>query len=82
MHKDLVEKKKWIAEDHFLQALNFCMLLSGPGARQLATYIGCRRNRFHRHAAFQMGHDPGDHRIGICRIYMEYNDLNGVMKCI
>lgn len=40
MHKDLVEKKKWIAEDHFLQALNFCMLLPGPEVQQLATYIG------------------------------------------
>jgi len=40
MHRDLVEKKKWIAEDHFLQALNFCMLLPGPEAQQLATYIG------------------------------------------
>jgi len=40
MHKDLVEKRKWIAEDHFLQALNFCMLLPGPEAQQLATYIG------------------------------------------
>jgi chromate transporter len=40
IHKDLVEKKKWIAEDHFLQALNFCMLLPGPEAQQLATYIG------------------------------------------
>ena len=40
MHKDLVEKKKWIDEDHFLQALNFCMLLPGPEAQQLATYIG------------------------------------------
>ena len=40
MHKDLVERKKWIPEDHFLQALNFCMLLPGPEAQQLATYIG------------------------------------------
>ena len=40
MHKDLVEKKKWIDEEHFLQALNFCMLLPGPEAQQLATYIG------------------------------------------
>ena len=40
MHKDLVEKKKWIEEDHFLQALNFCMLLPGPEAQQLAIYIG------------------------------------------
>ena len=40
MHKDLVEKKRWIDEDHFLQALNFCMLLPGPEAQQLAIYIG------------------------------------------
>jgi chromate transporter len=40
MHRDLVEKKKWINEDHFLQALNFCMLLPGPEAQQLAIYIG------------------------------------------
>ncbi len=40
MHKDLVEKKKWIDDDHFLQALNFCMLLPGPEAQQLAIYIG------------------------------------------
>lgn len=40
MHKDLVEKKKWIGEDHFLQALNFCMLLPGPEAQQLTVYIG------------------------------------------
>ena len=44
MHKELVEKKKWIAEDHFLQALNFCMLLPGPEAQQLATYIGWHLN--------------------------------------
>ncbi|MBZ0154791.1 MAG: chromate efflux transporter [Alphaproteobacteria bacterium] len=40
MHRDLVEKRKWIDEDHFLQALNFCMLLPGPEAQQLAVYIG------------------------------------------
>lgn len=40
MHKDTVEKKKWMDEDHFLQALNFCMLLPGPEAQQLAIYIG------------------------------------------
>jgi len=40
MHKELVDKRKWISENHFLQALNFCMLLPGPEAQQLATYIG------------------------------------------
>jgi chromate transporter len=44
MHRDLVENKRWIAEDHFLQALNFCMLLPGPEAQQLATYIGWHLN--------------------------------------
>lgn len=40
MHTELVEKKKWINESHFLHALNFCMLLPGPEAQQLAIYIG------------------------------------------
>ena len=40
MHEELVEKKKWISEDRFLHALNYCMLLPGPEAQQLATYLG------------------------------------------
>ena len=40
MHAELVEKKKWIGEERFLHALNFCMLLPGPEATQLATYCG------------------------------------------
>jgi chromate transporter len=40
MHTELVEKKRWISEDRFLHALNFCMLLPGPEAQQLAIYIG------------------------------------------
>jgi chromate transporter len=40
MHSELVEKRKWIGEAHFLHALNFCMLLPGPEAQQLAIYIG------------------------------------------
>jgi chromate transporter len=42
MQKELVENKKWIEQDDFLHALNFCMLLPGPEAQQLATYIGWR----------------------------------------
>lgn len=42
MHKELVEKNRWISEGHFLHALNFCMLLPGPEAQQLATYLGWR----------------------------------------
>ncbi len=40
MHKLLVEEKKWISENRFLHALNYCMLLPGPEAQQLAIYIG------------------------------------------
>lgn len=40
MHADLVEKKRWISERRFLHALNYCMVLPGPEAQQLATYIG------------------------------------------
>lgn len=40
MHRILVEQKKWIGENRFLHALNFCMLLPGPEAQQLAIYIG------------------------------------------
>ncbi len=40
MHKLLVEEKRWISENRFLHAMNYCMLLPGPEAQQLATYIG------------------------------------------
>jgi len=40
MHRILVEEKNWISESRFLHALNYCMLLPGPEAQQLATYIG------------------------------------------
>jgi chromate transporter len=42
MHRELVERRKWISESHFLHALNFCMMLPGPEAQQLATYLGWR----------------------------------------
>lgn len=40
MHEYLVEKKKWISESRFMHALNYCMILPGPEAQQMATYIG------------------------------------------
>jgi chromate transporter len=45
MHRILVEEKKWIGESRFLHALNYCMLLPGPEAQQLATYIGWLMHR-------------------------------------
>ena len=40
MHAELVERRRWISEQRFLHALNYCMLLPGPEATQLAVYIG------------------------------------------
>ncbi len=40
MHTELVERKRWISEERFLHALNYCMLLPGPEAQQLAIYVG------------------------------------------
>ena len=45
MHTDLVENKRWISEKRFLHALNYCMVLPGPEAQQLATYIGWLMHR-------------------------------------
>jgi chromate transporter len=45
MHAELVERRRWISEARFLHALNYCMLLPGPEAQQLATYIGWLMHR-------------------------------------
>jgi len=45
MHTELVERRRWISEKRFLHALNYCMLLPGPEAQQLATYIGWLMHR-------------------------------------
>ncbi|MBA3567936.1 MAG: chromate efflux transporter [Pyrinomonadaceae bacterium] len=45
MHRELVEQRRWISEERFLHALNFCMLLPGPEAQQLAIYIGWLMHR-------------------------------------
>jgi chromate transporter len=45
MHRVLVEEKRWVSEERFLHALNYCMLLPGPEAQQLATYIGWLMHR-------------------------------------
>ena len=42
MHRELVERKRWVSEKQYLRTLNFCMLLPGPEAQQVATYIGWR----------------------------------------
>jgi chromate transporter len=45
MHQELVQRRRWIDEERFLHALNYCMLLPGPEAQQLATYIGWLMHR-------------------------------------
>jgi chromate transporter len=45
MHRIIVEEKKWVSESRFLHALNYCMLLPGPEAQQLATYVGWLMHR-------------------------------------
>jgi len=45
MHEELVERRRWISEGRFLHALNYCMVLPGPEATQLATYIGWMMHR-------------------------------------
>src|SRR4051812_29684048 len=45
MHQELVERKRWISEKRFLHALNYCMVLPGPEAQQLAIYIGWLMHR-------------------------------------
>lgn len=45
MHRELVDNKRWISEKRFLHALNYCMMLPGPEAQQLATYIGWLMHR-------------------------------------
>jgi len=46
MHRIIVDEKKWIGETRFLHALSYCMLLPGPEAQQLATYIGWLMHRW------------------------------------
>ena len=45
MHRELVDKRRWVSEKRFLHALNFCMVLPGPEAQQLATYLGWLMHR-------------------------------------
>ncbi len=45
MHTELVERRRWLSERRFLHALNYCMVLPGPEAQQLATYIGWLMHR-------------------------------------
>ena len=80
MHQDLVEKKRWISEQRFLHALNYCMVLPGPEAQQLAIYIGWLMHKtlggiiagtlFVLPSLFVL--------IGLSWIYMAYGDVPAI----
>jgi chromate transporter len=76
MHRELVEERRWIGEERFLHALNYCMLLPGPEAQQLAVYIGWL---LHRTAGGLVAGTlfvlPGALvMLGLSSFYMLYND--------
>ena len=76
MHKELVEERRWIGEERFLHALNYCMLLPGPEAQQLAVYVGWL---LHRTAGGLVAGIlfvlPGALvMLGLSSFYMLYND--------
>jgi chromate transporter len=80
MHRILVEEKRWIGETRFLHALNYCMLLPGPEAHQLAIYIGWllhrRRGGVVAGTLFVL---PGLISLGLLSwIYATYGDVGGV----
>src|ERR687895_1096953 len=80
MHQELVERRRWLSERRFLHALNYCMVLPGPEAQQLATYIGFLMHRtlggivagglFVLPSLFIL--------IGLSWIYMAYGDVPAV----
>lgn len=80
MHQELVEKRRWLSEKRFLHALNYCMLLPGPEAQQLATYIGWLMHRsWGGMAAGMLFVLPSLLiLIGLGHIYMAYGDIPAI----
>lgn len=80
MHQELVEKRRWLSEQRFLHALNYCMLLPGPEAQQLATYIGwlMHRNWGGVVAGGLFVLPSLLILIGLSFIYMAYGHLTGI----
>ena len=80
MHRELVERRRWISETRFLHALNYCMLLPGPEAQQLATYIGWLLHRtWGGIAAGGLFVVPGVVvMLGLSWLYIRYSSLGPV----
>jgi chromate transporter len=77
MHRELVEKRRWISDSRFLHALNYCMLLPGPEAQQLATYIGWLLHRtWGGIVAGSLFFLPSMFVLwGLSLVYVQYGDL-------
>ena len=70
MHRIIVDEKKWVGESRFLHALGYCMLLPGPEAQQLATYIGWLMHRWPGAIiAGELFVLPGHHRCGLFDVH-------------
>ena len=77
MHRILVEEKRWIGEARFLHALNYCMLLPGPEAQQLATYVGWLLHRTARRARGRAAVRAAGRRscvLALSVLYARYQD--------
>jgi chromate transporter len=84
MHQELVDKKKWISEEQFIRALNYCMVLPGPEAQQLATYCGWMmhgaRGGIAAGALFIL---PGFFILGLLSwLYLEFSHLTAVTSLL
>ena len=83
MHRIIVEEKKWIGEEQFLHAFNFRMLLPGPEAQQLATYIGWlmhgTRGALIAGGLFIL---PGADSILACSILYTYNEQSSLIQAL
>jgi len=80
MHAELVEKRRWISEQRFLHALNYCMVLPGPEAQQLATYLGWLMHRTRGGLAAGMLFVLPSLLIllGLCWVYMAFGQVPAV----
>lgn len=80
MQTELVDRRRWIDGYHFLQARNYCMLLPGPEAMQLATHVGWLLHRVPGGLAAQVRHHSRGRRGGRSRSDLPYPVLIGKMS--
>src|SRR3712207_8251152 len=80
MHRELVERKHWVAEGQFLRTLNFCMLLPGPEAQQVATHIGWRLHGTLGGVARSEEHtsELQSRQYLVCRLLLEKKNLPSI----